>query len=145
MTDSIKDKGREQREDLEGKAPVMRNTEAREEGEEVNRRYVNNEDSTTNSEPERSLRVKQVDREHGEFMRVWLIPHALQCVATNRRFSVGEFCDRKSWQGIASPDHNAQPIVARLLVEKLPQCRPFVELRRCQWDAVFEARRASRG
>lgn len=92
-----------------------------------------------------SLRVKQVDREHGEFMRVWLMPHALQCVATNRRFSVSEFCDRKSWQGVDAPDHNAQPIVARLLAERLPECRPLVEMRGCQWDAVFEARRASRG
>ena len=92
-----------------------------------------------------SLRVRQVDREYGDFMRVWLIPYALQRVATNRRFSVSEFCDRKSWQGVSAPDHNAQPIVARLLVEKLPQCRELVETRVCQWDAVFEERRSSRG
>lgn len=133
-------KGEEQRE-KEGKAPVP-STEAK--GGKANRRYVNTDDSTTREEMERlSLRVKEVDRVHGEFMRVWLMPHALQCVATNRRFSVSEFCDRKSWQGVDAPDHNAQPIVARLLVEKLPQCGPFVEFRHCRWDAVFEARGAS--
>ena len=91
-----------------------------------------------------SLRVKQVDREHGEFMRVWLMPHALQCVASNRRFSVSEYCDRKSWQGVDAPDHNAQPIVARLLAERLPECRPYIELRRSKYDAVFAERAAVR-
>lgn len=137
MTDVITRKGKER----QGRelASTLGNAEANKEC--AVGKIVRDENSITAEDMERlSLRVERVEREHGEFMRVWLMPHALQCIATNRRFSVGEFCDRKSWQGVDAPDHNAQPIVARLLVEKLPQCMPFVELRRCRWDDVFEGR-----
>lgn len=87
---------------------------------------------------ERSLQVKRCEREHDEFLNVWLEPYARQCASVGRKFSVSEFCDHKSWQGISAPDHNDQPILARLLVRRVPECRSLVELRRSKWDEVFE-------
>ena len=90
-----------------------------------------------------SLQVRRVEREHADLLETWLIPYARDCAISGRRFSVGERCDYLAWHGVKSCSHNDQPILARVLLEKVPEARGLVELRKCAVDAVFEARRAS--
>lgn len=106
-----------------------------------NEKVKRQDDSITAEELERlSLQVKRVEREHADLLETWLIPYARDCAISGRRFSVGERCDYLAWHGVKSCSHNDQPILARVLLQRVPEARGLVELRRCKVDAVFEAR-----
>lgn len=119
-----------------GTAPVG-TTEAEGVSEKVNAQI---DDITPEGLQRLSLRVKRVEREYAELLETWLIPYARDCAISGRRFSVGERCDYLAWHGVKSCSHNDQPILARVLLQRMPEARGLVELRRCKVDAVFEAR-----
>lgn len=112
------------------------------EAESTNEKVLCVKDNSTTSEglEELSLRVRAVQREHAELIDVWLVPYAKQCVATGRYFSVGEYCDRLSVGGVVPSDHNDHAIIARIVAERVPSARPYMQLRRSKFDQIFKAR-----
>lgn len=139
------------REQREGKeiAPVLQ-TEAEQEDERNHRRYVNTNDDTTTDERERLKHVvESVEHEYfgGSGKGEPFEEYAKECAAACRKFSVHERGSYYTWADVSDKrgesikvDHNDAPILARLLVERVPKCLPFIELRRCKWDAIFMER-----
>lgn len=125
------------REGQKGRERAGRTKGTAQQNEKVKRQF----DSITAEELERlSLQVKRVEREHAELLETWLIPYARDCAISGRRFSVGERCDYLAWHGVKSCSHNDQPILARVLLQRVPEARGLVELRRCRVDFVFDGR-----
>ena len=99
------------------------------------------DDITTTEELERlSLRVKSTERENAELINTWLVPYARQCAVTGRYFSVGEYCDRLSVGQVVPSDHNDHAILARIVAERVPSARRYMQLRKSKFDAVFGSR-----
>lgn len=69
-----------------------------------------------------------------------LTAYAKACVAAGRRISVREYMHFAAGGGSPQSDHNDEAIVARLLVERLPECRKYVSLRSSRFDRVFARR-----
>lgn len=85
-------------------------------------------------------------------IEAYFTDHARACAAAGRRFSTYERAEWLRWykpsdsRGRDIEVNNTDiPILARLTVERVPECEPFIELRKSKYDAVFEARRAIRG
>ncbi len=85
-------------------------------------------------------------------IEAYFTDHARACAAAGRRFSTYERAQWLRWYKPSDSrgrdievDNTDIPIVARLTVERVPECEPFIELRKSKYDAVFEARRAIRG
>lgn len=95
-----------------------------------------------NTSEDLSLQVKEVEREYSDVLERFLIPFGLECCAAGRKFSVGERLDWLSWHGSARVNHDVHPILARILIERLPQAKSLIELRRSKWDAVFDGRKS---
>lgn len=77
------------------------------------------------------------------------IEYARYCASIERKFSIHErgqyfsWLDKSDMQGRSiKVNHNDAPILARLVVERVPACLPFIELRGCKWDKVFSERAA---
>ena len=77
------------------------------------------------------------------------IDYAVRCAEAGRRFSIHERGSYFTWHDASDKrgqsiklNHNDGPILARLVVERVPQCLPFIELRRSQYDKVFAERAA---
>lgn len=103
---------------------------------------------------ELTLRVAAVERRYFSDPRIeaYFCDHARACAAAGRRFSTYERAEWLRWFRPSNSlghdievDNTDIPIVARLTVERVPECLPFIELRRSKYDAVFEARRSNRG
>lgn len=151
MTDEIRFEGEEQRGDLEGMASMLRNTEAK--GELVQEQHHNCEFDDSSFEA-LSRRVAEVERRYlGDSMiAAYFLDHARACAAAGRRFSTYERAEWLRWyrpsdsRGRDIEVNNSDiSILARLIVERVPEAGPYVEVRRSKYDEVFEARRASRG
>jgi len=69
-----------------------------------------------------------------------LIAYAKACVAAGRRISIREYTHFAAGGGSPQSDHNDEAIVSRLLLERLPECRKYVSLRRSRFDRVFARR-----
>lgn len=96
----------------------------------------------TDEERERlSLRVKSTERDNAELIDVWLVPFARQCAAIGRYFSVGAECDRLSVGGVVPCDHNDHAILARIVAERVPSARPYMQLRKSKFDQIFKSGR----
>lgn len=113
-------------------------------------RYVNDNDSTIE---ELSLRVAAVERRYFSDPRIenYFCDHARACAAAGRRFSTYERAEWLRWFRPSDSsgrdievDNTDIPIVARLTVERVPECKPYIELRRSKYDAVFAERAAVR-
>ena len=97
--------------------------------------------STTAEELEElSLQVKAVERENAELIDVWLVPYARQCAAIGRYFSVGAECDRLSVGGVIPCDHNDHAILARIVAERVPSARRYMQMRKSKFDKIFGSR-----
>ena len=103
---------------------------------------------------ELSLRVAAVERRYFSDPRIeaYFCDHARACASAGRRFSTYERAEWLRWFKPSNShgrdievDNTDIPIVARLTVERVPECKPYIELRKSKYDAVFEARRAIRG
>lgn len=103
-------------------------------------RYINEKDCSTTEGL--SLRAKEVEREYRDVIERFLVPYARECVSTGRRFSVHERLDWLRWHGAASVNHDAQPILARIVLDRVPEARGLVETRKSKWDEVFSERAA---
>lgn len=75
--------------------------------------------------------------------------YALECVSAGRRFSFYELGQRISWFHPSDShgrdwgvNHNHVPILARLTVERCPECLEYIELKRSKYDLIFAERRA---
>lgn len=109
-------------------------------------------DSTTEV---RRLRVAEVERRFaGIDKHLWdeLVQTAQEHAAAGRWFNIQGIVEGWRDGGRVTGDggsfrlnHNDCPILSRLLVEAVPECKPYIELRKSKYDAVFEARRAIRG
>jgi len=117
-------------------------------GEEVLRQ----EHDTSFEELERQY--TDVERRYFGDSRVetYFTDHARACAAAGRRFSTYERAEWLRWYKLSDSrgrdievNNTDIPILARLTVERVPECEPFIELRKSKYDAVFEARRAIRG
>lgn len=69
---------------------------------------------------------------------------ALNEAAHERKFSVKRWLENTRWQdrvnAIGEPvrvNNSHCPIWARMLASEHPEVRPFIELRRCDWDRDF--------
>lgn len=98
---------------------------------------------------ELSLRVSAVERRYFSDPRIeaYFCDHARASAAAGRRFSTYERAEWLRWfKPSDSHGHDIEvdntdiPIVARLTVERVPECAPFIELRRSKYDAVFAER-----
>lgn len=75
--------------------------------------------------------------------------YARDCVAAGRKFSIYE---RGQWVTWFNPsdshgrdwgvNHNHVPILARLVVERVPECYPYIQLKPSKFDVVFDERLA---
>lgn len=79
------------------------------------------------------------------------IDYAKRCAEAGRKFSIHERGAFFTWHAASDMrgrsiklNHNDGPILARLVVERVPQCLPFIELRRSRYDIVFAERAAAR-
>jgi len=75
-----------------------------------------------------------------------LVAEARRHVATGARFGVQTAIERWRWyRPVVSGgeafrlDNTWGAVIARLLVEAVPECRPFIELRRSRFDGFFTA------
>jgi hypothetical protein len=151
MTEKTMGKGREQREEKEGGRTLGEGT-AKSAGEKAIRRYVNEDDSITPEELERlSHIVTSVEHDYfgGSGKGDPFEAYAVYCASVGKRFSVHERGSYYTWADVSDKrgkdikvNHNDSPVLARLLVERVPQCLPYIELRRSKWDKVFSMRRA---
>lgn len=122
------------------------------ESEKAIRRYVNEDDSITPEELERlSHIVTSVEHDYfgGSGKGDPFEAYAVYCASVGKRFSVHERGSYYTWADVSDKrgkdikvNHNDSPVLARLLVERVPQCLPYIELRRSKWDKVFSMRRA---
>ena len=95
----------------------------------------------TDEERERlSLKAKAVERENAELINTWLVPYARQCAVTGRYFSVGEYCDRLSVGQVVPSDHNDHAVLARIVAERVPSARPYMQMRKSKFDKIFGSR-----
>lgn len=145
MTDEIRNGGRKEKEG----GRTMGEGTAKSADEKVNVAECN---SITCDELERCKHiVASVEHEFFDATDkgVPFVEYAKECTAAGRRFSIHaqgsyfseyDVSDRRG-ESIRL-NHNDAPILARLVVERVPQCLPFVELRRSKWDEVFAERPA---
>lgn len=77
------------------------------------------------------------------------LSYCRDCAAAKRRFSFYErqqfitwFHPRDTSGAEWGIDHNVIPVIARLCVERVPQCLPFIKLRPSDFDSVFAERPA---
>lgn len=113
--------------------------EAKSADEKVN--VAGDNDTTVEELENLSLRVKATERENAELINTWLVPYARQCATVGRYFSVGEYCDRLSVGKVVPNDHNDHAILARIVAERVPSARPYMQLRKSKFDKVFGSRR----
>lgn len=80
-----------------------------------------------------------------------LVGAARESARSGKRFGVRETLERWRWFRPVMSDgsdvkvnNNMAPILARLLIEWVPECAAFVERRASAYDEVFECRRAER-
>ena len=85
-------------------------------------------------------------------IEAYFTDHARACAAAGRRFSTYERAEWLRWykpsdsKGRDIEVNNSDvPIIARLTLERVPEAERFMELRKSKFDAVYQARRASRG
>ena len=147
MTKTIENKGRERRKEKEGGRTMGEGT-AKSVDEKVNVAECN-----SSRLEELSRRVAEVERRYLSDSRLaaYFLDHARACAAAGRRFSLYERCQWLRWyrpsdsKGRDVTVNNSDiAILARLIVERVPESEPFVEVRRSIYDPVFEARRASK-
>ena len=101
-----------------------------------------------------ALRYAEAERRYFGDARIeaYFTDHARACAAAGRRFSTYERAEWLRWykpsdsRGRDIEVNNSDvPIIARLTLERVPEAVPFMELRKSKFDAVYQARRASRG
>lgn len=117
--------------------------ELQSEAEGANEKILCAEDNSTTAEEleELSLRVKAVERDNAELIDVWLVPYAKQCAAIGRYFSVGAECDRLSVGGVIPCDHNDHAVLARIVAERVPSARQYMQMRKSKFDQIFKSGR----
>lgn len=97
--------------------------------------------------------VADVERFLAENPRLWdeLVETARVSVNCGRRFGVREVIERWRWLrpvvsdgSVLRLNNNATPILARLVVERVPECAGLIERRESVYDEVFADRAADR-
>lgn len=85
-------------------------------------------------------------------IEAYFTDHARACAAAGRRFSTYERAEWLRWYKPSDSrghdiavDNTDIPIIARLTLERVPECEPFIELRKSKYDAVYQARKAING
>lgn len=141
MTDETMSKGRKERREGKQEAPVLRNTEAREEGEEANTRQV---DYTR-----LAYEVGRVRAFFERNPRLWveLCDKCERHISAGVPFGIHEVMERWRWFRPTTEDgselrlnNSWSPIIARLLVAAYPEADKLIERRRSVYDQLFEAR-----
>lgn len=111
------------------------------------------ENNSTSFE-ELARQYAEVERRYFGDSRIeaYFTDHARACAAAGRRFSTYERAEWLRWyrpsdsQGRDIEVNNTDiPILARLTLERVPECEPFIELRKSKYDAVYQARKAING
>ena len=137
MTNSLRNKGREQREGKE-KAPVLRNTEAKGEGEKVNRQV----DYTR-----LACEVGRVRSFFERNPRLWLelCDKCERHIAAGVPFGIHEVMERWRWFRPTTSDgselrlnNSWSPIIARLLIAEYPEADKLIERRRSVYDRLID-------
>ena len=131
--------------------------EARTRGLEAMGNGLDNADTATKDDSsfeELERQYADVERRYFGDARIeaYFTDHARACAAAGRRFSTYERAEWLRWykpsdsRGRDIEVNNSDvPIIARLTLERVPEAVPFMELRKSKFDAVYQARRASRG
>lgn len=109
--------------------------------------------SNAHSTEELRRNVADVERFLAEnpHLKEELIEVARESARSGRRFGVRETLERWRWFRPVMSDgsdvkvnNNMAPILARLLIEWVPECAAFVERRASAYDEVFECRAGER-
>lgn len=109
--------------------------------------------SNAHSTEELRRNVADVERFLAEnpHLKEELVEVARESASNGRRFGVREVLERWRWfRPVASDgsdikvNNNMASILARLLIEWVPECSAFIERRASAYDEVFECRRVER-
>lgn len=100
------------------------------------------------------LTVNRVEREleSNTALNDYVFNSAREHVERGTRFGMQAITEELRWTDRTDSNgkdmainNNDAAIIARLIVERIPEAAQLIELRRSKFDAVFEARRAIRG
>lgn len=113
---------------------------------------ANTDDTNTELQERLEYEVKSIEHEYFETnprKGEVFTDYAEECVSAGRKFSFYELGQRISWFHPSDShghdwgvNHNHVPVLARLVVERCPECLPLIELKASKYDPIFAERQA---